>query len=138
MRSADFYVDMHPSQAALSWCISVQECAMYASWPASALLHWPEERGVDGKLVFRGPRCANDPPCHACSQIQQRTWSIVVLAGSRWGFARAVPALSSPTTWAAPTIMGPASTRQQGSWMPASIRFILVHYSITFSGHGLF
>ena len=44
------------SQAALAWCIAVQECAMYIDWPSSALRNWPEERGPGGRLVFRGPR----------------------------------------------------------------------------------
>lgn len=42
-------------QAALLWCLAVQECAMYVDWPVSALRHWPEES--DGHTVlFRGPR----------------------------------------------------------------------------------
>ena len=40
--------------------------------------------------------------------------------GSRWVCARVCPAPSCPTTWGVPTTTGPASTRQQGSWMQVS------------------
>ena len=46
-------------QIALLWCLVVQEVAMLASWPASALSHWDtqKDRGHrDGSLLFRGPR----------------------------------------------------------------------------------
>ena len=48
----------HHSQAAMLWCISVQECAMCVLWPASCLQDWPEEYGAGGQLLFRGPRWA--------------------------------------------------------------------------------
>ncbi|GAX81930.1 hypothetical protein CEUSTIGMA_g9358.t1, partial [Chlamydomonas eustigma] len=44
-------------EAALVWCMAVQECAMYIRWPASILSFWGEEEyGADGRLLFRGPR----------------------------------------------------------------------------------
>lgn len=43
-------------QAALLWCLAVQECAMYVDWPGAALRYWPEE-WEGAQLLFRGPRC---------------------------------------------------------------------------------
>lgn len=45
------------AQAALLWCLAVQECAMYVDWPGAALRYWPEE-WEGAQLLFRGPRCA--------------------------------------------------------------------------------
>jgi hypothetical protein len=42
-------------QAALLWCVTVQECSVYLDWPSSALKQWPQEE-VGGRIVFRGPR----------------------------------------------------------------------------------
>ena len=50
-------------QAALCWCMAVQECAMCLSWPDSALRHWATERGEAGQLLFRGPRCVGVGVC---------------------------------------------------------------------------
>ena len=43
-------------EAALLWCIVVQECLLYVDWPLSALRQWGTIRDDDGQLVFRGPR----------------------------------------------------------------------------------
>lgn len=45
-------------QAALYWCQAVQECAIYADWPSTALKHWATEPGfgTDPLPIFRGPR----------------------------------------------------------------------------------
>ena len=44
-------------EAALLWCIVVQECLMYVDWPMSSLRHWGTEWNAEGRTVFRGPRC---------------------------------------------------------------------------------
>ena len=43
-------------QAALIWCLAVQECAIYAEWPHSAIKFWPTERDGRDRVLFRGPR----------------------------------------------------------------------------------
>ena len=55
-----FYIHV---QAALCWCMAMQECAMCLSWPDSALRHWATERGEAGQLLFRGPRCVGTEVC---------------------------------------------------------------------------
>ena len=49
---------IHPFlQAALLWCLAVQECTMYSEWPSSVAKQWPEECDNSGNVIFRGPRC---------------------------------------------------------------------------------
>ena len=43
-------------QAALLWCLAVQECAIYAEWPHSAMKFWAAERDSRDRILFRGPR----------------------------------------------------------------------------------
>ena len=44
-------------QDAVQWCLAVQECAMHAEWPPSALKQWPTELDPDTRQpLFRGPR----------------------------------------------------------------------------------
>ena len=43
-------------QAALHWCLAVQECALYTEWPATALKYWATERDSRDHVLFRGPR----------------------------------------------------------------------------------
>ena len=50
-------------QAAVLWCLAVQECSMLWDWPYSALKYWATERDArasertsDHGLLFRGPR----------------------------------------------------------------------------------
>ena len=43
-------------QAALLWCLAVQECAIYAEWPHSTLKFWATERDSRDRILFRGPR----------------------------------------------------------------------------------
>ena len=43
-------------QFALTWCLAVQECALYVDWSTAILHHWLEESGEGGRPLFRGPR----------------------------------------------------------------------------------
>ncbi len=45
-------------QAAIEWCLIVQEAAMYLPYPAEVLRQkgFSEEWDARGRLVFRGPR----------------------------------------------------------------------------------
>ena len=42
--------------AALAWCLVMQEAAMYADWPETALQYFKEETASRKKILFRGPR----------------------------------------------------------------------------------
>jgi class 3 adenylate cyclase len=46
------------TEAAIYCCAQMQLASVFASWPPSALKHWPEEKSTrpDGTLLFRGPR----------------------------------------------------------------------------------
>lgn len=56
-----YLMTFHTTEAAIYWCSQLQLASIYAAWPASAILHWPQESagGVDEDrkiLLFRGPR----------------------------------------------------------------------------------
>ena len=47
------------TEAAVYWAAQLQLASLFASWPQSALKHWPEEKGIGeqvGALLFCGPR----------------------------------------------------------------------------------
>ncbi len=46
-------------EAALCWCLAVQECMLYVAWPSSALKNWETEWDADETAVFVGPRCGS-------------------------------------------------------------------------------
>lgn len=53
-----YMVVFHDSEAALKWCLIIQEVLLYQDWP-EAVLSYPkfkEEFGEDDMLLFRGPR----------------------------------------------------------------------------------
>ncbi|GAX82930.1 hypothetical protein CEUSTIGMA_g10357.t1 [Chlamydomonas eustigma] len=43
-------------EAALMWCLAVQESSLYLNWSPAVRKHWPSELSVEGDLLFRGPR----------------------------------------------------------------------------------
>ncbi|GAX78935.1 hypothetical protein CEUSTIGMA_g6375.t1 [Chlamydomonas eustigma] len=51
-----FIVAFNSPEAALYWCLAVQQCMLYIAWPSSAMKHWETEWGDEDELVFRGPR----------------------------------------------------------------------------------